>query len=46
MRSTFPLTPETPKWRAQGLPAHNREEMQRLPEFLPKLYRDEASEQK
>jgi hypothetical protein len=42
MRSTFPLTPETPKWRAQGLPAHNREEMQRLPEFLPKLYREEA----
>ena len=46
MRSTFPLTPDTPKWRAQGLPTHNREEMQRLPEFLPRLYREEVLSRK
>ena len=46
MRSTFPLTPDTPKWRAQGLPTHNREEMQRLPEFLPRLYLEEVLSQR
>jgi hypothetical protein len=46
MRSTFPMTPGTPKWRSQGLPIHNREEMGRLPEFLPGLYREQTSGQK
>ena len=39
MRSTFRLSADTPQQFIDALRKHNQEEMGRLPEFLPELYK-------
>jgi len=43
MRSTFRFPAKTPQWLIDAVHKHNQEEMGRFPEFLPELYRENAS---